>query len=191
MVATTAPGLCRPRKVDSEAEGSSFSFASTAAKVTRSGKDSFAAGTALELTGKQLQASSVRLGSDASQLARQFCHFAARGVIILQDIVDCRKNVGEVWARKWHGLHAAKVQRAVRSDQIERRLRETRGLFDARRCHSTSRRDEQSPAARGSKVETIAETQPRQSPGLPGLLRALSRVGRHGDYRDAALVEFV
>ncbi len=59
---------------------------------------------------------------DASQLARQFCHFAARGVIILQDIVDCRKNVGEVWARKWHGLHAAKVQRAVRSDQIERRL---------------------------------------------------------------------
>src|SRR5260370_24964154 len=115
-------------------------------------------------------------------LARQFCHFAARGVIILQDKVDCRKNVGEVWARKWHGLHAAKVQRAIRSDQIERRLRETRALFDARRRHSTSRRDEQSPAARGSEVETIAETQPRQSPSLPGLLRARSRVGGHGDY---------
>src|SRR2546423_906137 len=96
-----------------------------------------------------------------------------------------------MWAREWHRLHAAKVQRAVRSDQIERRLRETRGLFDARRCHATPGRDEQSPAARRSEVETIAETQPRQSPRLLDLFRTRFRVARYRHHRDAALVEFV
>src|SRR5262249_56826937 len=122
---------------------------------------------------------------------RQVPHFTARRVVVLQDIVDGGKDVGEVRSRERHGLHAAEVERAVRPYQVERRLGEARRLFDASGGHAATRRDEQSPTSRGLQMEAIADAQPRQSPRVHRLRGPFLRVGRYGHHRDATLVELL
>src|SRR5579859_2273395 len=67
---------------------------------------------------------------------RQIHDFAARGVVVLLDIVDGSKNVGEMRSGERHGLDAAEIERAVRSYQIERRLGEARRLLEPGRGHA-------------------------------------------------------
>src|SRR5258708_31451273 len=90
-----------------------------------------------------------------------------------------------------HRVDAAEVERAVGPYQTKRRLGEALGLFHTSGCHSAPRRDEQSPAVRGGEVEAVADAQPGQFPGFPGLHGALLRVRRYGHHCNATLIELV
>lgn len=120
----------------------------------------------------------------------QIYDFASSRIILGDDEIEGRENIGEVRPRNRHGLHAGKIKRAIGPNQEEARFGKQGRLLDSGRCRAPTGRDVKAPPARDSKIKPVAEPQVCQFPIVLCALGALGGVGRYCDHAHAAFRKF-